>query len=149
MQDKVLLHGSFQKWNVTKNDCFMSCGRIKPTFHCMVTRILKTVVSEWHETLVSTTVRHCILLKLLFGVILLRLFFWGLSFLKNLILYPTGKPVLSLLNGILHFCVTTLCLHCRKDMHYLLPPSCTTMLHPTLHLTSRRSCCNLSPKTTW
>ena len=137
---------------LTRMECnprfFWTCGRMKPTFHCMGTWIFKTIVPRQHQTLLSTTASYCIFLTGLFVEVLPILLIWGLS-LKNLVLYPTGKLVLSLRNGILHFCVTMFCLHYRKDMHYLFLPSCRMVPGPILHAASRRSCGNLSPKTKW
>lgn len=90
----------------------------KDTFHCIMPLICKTVVSEWHQTLVSTRASHCILVIWLFGVASWHLLFWVLSFLKNFFLYLAWKTVQSLQHGISRFCMTVLCLHCRKNMRY-------------------------------
>lgn len=94
---------------------------MKHTFHCMVTSIGKTIISEWRQILGE----------------------------KTFVLSPAGKTVQSLQNGILHFCVTTLCLHCRKDMRCLSSPLCRMIPRFTLQVKSRGSCWTLSLKKEW
>ena len=59
MQDKTLLHGRWHRWITTRNGCWTSWGRMKPTFHCSVTWIFKIVISGRHQILVSTTANNC------------------------------------------------------------------------------------------
>ena len=83
VQDKTLLHGRWHWWNVTHDGCWTSCGWMKPTFHCIVAWIRKTVVTGRHQTPVRTTTSHCIFLMWLFGVVFTASFILGPFFFEE------------------------------------------------------------------
>lgn len=88
--------------------------------------------------------------KMLFdGLTMASIILDFLYFFKSLVLILGGKPVHSLQNTMLRFCVIILCLSEKKDIFSLSTPSCSMVPCHILNIKLRFSGYTLSQKIEW